>query len=406
VTRGLRLVVVLTTVPLSSTRPIDADAVALSAVRVEHRAVVNDLEVPIVALVRERFPAGTDTFATVIVAAGDARPVRLRVEAEARVQFEPISLDVGRRPSPSECAPSSDHTLFDVPGLEETLKTWRFDETPDGRATIAAAEAVAQIDLQMKQDEKDRIRLDPMRMRIDLNRTIPSDPIGAVMATQERRQEAMDQLTSDIADLVLAWSAVDRARLQLYYDQAKTLEPLVRQSRLALAAKQHDFQRLQVETRAGAAFLALAHEQLALAADRRPPGETNILSGPTLMCGVAQRGLDYLAVQAASDSRSVLLAHVTFDKGGPLKTLARRVVNSDRWLVPVYWPVDATRASLTLRASRRSRPAASAEVAARRASDRQLLASYSAAAKKIEHDFKDANFRAAGADSLRTVIIR
>jgi hypothetical protein len=72
----------------------------------------------------------------------------------------------------------------------------------------------------------------------------------------------------------------------------------------------------------------------------------------------------------------------------------------------VYWPVDATRASLTLRASRRSRPAASAEVAARRASDRQLLASYSAAAKKIEHDFKDANFRAAGADSLRTVIIR
>lgn len=403
----LSTVVLMATAPLAATRLIPARApAAAAAVRLEHRAVVNDLDVPIVALARERRPEGIDTFATMLVPAGDARPFKLQVEAQGRVQFEPISLEMGRRPSLSECPASSGHTLFDVPGLEQALKAWHFEETPEGRATIAAAEAVAQIEYQMKQDEKDRIRLDPIRMMMDLNRVVPSDPVGAAMATQERRQQSMDELASDIADLALAWSTVDHAKVQLYYDQARTLEPLVRQSKLALAAKKHDFQRAQAESRAGAAFLALANQQLTRVADLRPAVETVILSPPTLMCGVAQRGIDYVAVRAASDSRSVLLAQASFDGGSPLKTIARRVVNTDTWLVPIYWPVGATSVSLTLRASSRSQPATSVKVSAGHVSENQLLASYQAAAKKIDHDFKDADFRAVGADSLKTVIIR
>jgi hypothetical protein len=365
--------------------------------------VTNPLPLGIVALAETRDENGRTREAAAVVVGPDAvAPVRL-AKAGGRVRFvEVLDANITRRASIASCRASTPAPL-QIADLDRKLETLESSRTPEATARVRAVEALANLELEQKQDEKDTQRHDPLRIKLQESvdamrrRTDPAAEINI-------RMDKIDELTSDIVDVAMAWSEVNDIRLSNIRDEATVLEPILEQAKLALRIREEDLASAGLLYRAGQDFLTAA----ASALDRNaiPSASAPALRGRVEQpCAVAGMVDDTVRITLDQPAASTaLIAELSFDRGKTQTAVLRRVDSTASWEGRMFWPPDAGRATVRARApGSKNWSNITGRVASNRAPIAVAAEKARAEAKKIEKKLKNAHFRAVGGDNIKTI---
>jgi hypothetical protein len=322
-----------------------------------------------------------------------------------RVRYvEPIDSLVTRRSSIVACATSAT-TIIDPQALTKTLGTLESSGSREAVARVKVAQAMADVDLAQKQDEKDTSRNDPLRLRlkdaVDQRRR-NVDPAAEINI----RMEKISELTSDIVDVALAWSEVNDVRLSNLLDDANTLEPVLTEARLALKIREDDFASSGILYRAGQEFVTAAARELDRIAGTVDTAMTlrGRVEQPCLTAGTVDDSLR-ITIERPTSSMA-LLAELSFDRGASQVTVLRRIESSEGWEGRMFWPLDATSAAVRVRLPGSKRWSSVSGRVTNRAPAGVVVAQARAAVRKIDKKLKDAKFRAVGGDNIKTIWIR
>jgi hypothetical protein len=378
------------------------------APEVKGDSVENPLKAPIVVLVVDRDPEGRIVSGgSLFLPANASKPLgHLKGQME---KLEPILLGFARKDGASNCEGALSLTQTNLAQLKESLKALEFSNTSAAAERIEAAAAIAQLELEQKTDEKTTMRNDPLRLELKRRQAeyfAQSDVITKVQQSMKDHEEALGNVMSDFADLALAWAGADQAKQEVLYKEAKTLQPIAEQARLAFKVKQQDFKNSEAEVHTGAQFLRACFDALSSLPAREFSEDDLILAGPPRRVCTGPSRLDELVEIEVSTNPAlaILLAECRFDQGGTQETFFRRVGKSNRWVARIYWPVSASSVRFTLKipGQTRWRPVEGI-IQTGRPSLTAAVKNAQQAVGIIEKKFKDANFRAAGSDNIKTV---
>jgi hypothetical protein len=347
----------------------------------------------------------------------DFRTVRLPAHGRAPVDastsildIEPLSLDVGTPLRFATCTtadrPGSGR---DINAILADLKSIELLETAPAKERLQAVAARARLELRRSFDETQTYREDALRAELgeqeaqfDRYSRVQA-LIGDVALVTNDRHLNVDAAMSDVTAMATAWASVEHAKLQILFDETKTLEPVVQQVRLAYRIKREELSAYDRHFEAWRAYTRTAVEAL----DTRAEGDgASPVAAVTVrkLCDGASADFDRIEIEGPeSSTSSVLVAEASFDHGGKEVVALRRVGQTSRWSGRVDWPSAGTRATLRVRWPGTTTwyrvPSA---LDAQRPSQTSKLKDARHAVDVVEDKFKDANFRAAGADTIKT----
>ena len=377
--------------------------------RADAHTLVNEFPVPVVVLAS----SGAERRPLVLTAPPGETPLKPPASGTYSLEaLEPLSLAVSRRELFKSCSVEPDSSASRAAVMTQLADQMRRIDALDSdgaRAHLEAVANLAQLELEQRQDEKDTYRNDPLRLKLQQQHDRLSAELPAhlrIQETMQARNEAIDALASDVADLAIAWATVEQAKLKIIHDQLRSLQPIVDNARTALELREAEAKRYADTQAAWSRFGLAVHDGLDRLASSAPPGTfeprelRKICSGPS---GPS----DWIEVEAPLErsAGSVLLGEVRFDRGGTVRTYFRRLATSDRWAARIHWPIDATTAAVRLRVPGSKAMAAAGTISSDRGSTSEMLKRTASAVKQIEKNFKDTNFRAVGGDTIKTIPI-
>jgi hypothetical protein len=347
--------------------------------------------------------------ALVLTSSGAGAYTSVRVPAHGRVpvpagsdlkSVEPIAIDIGRREMFRSCG-----TAQTSPAPVHVTVPNDFLTTATARERIELATAIARLELEQRQDERDTYRNDALRSEL---RTRAERYLSAEQRLADDQREQWQEIGSDITDLALAWSQVEHERLSILHDQFQTLAPIVDQARLAYRIRVDERQRYD-RTVAGWQAYSAAVVQAMDAAARALPSKIALdspltASGLRKACDGPSGGWDWFELDGPDlPGVSALVGEASFDHAGRQLTPLRRLSKSTHWVGRVDWPAVSTQAEFRLRwpgSVRWSR--AGNIIRTERPSIAESVARAERAVNQIEKNLKETNFRAGGGDSVRT----
>lgn len=352
-------------------------------------------QLPVTVILHAYSPA-TKAFSTIMVPAGGQAPVN---GATTVLTFEPIAVELERFERFRSCTVGL-ASKTDLQAIVAELKAIDFLETSSAKDRIAAKSTLARLELEQHWDEQATYLNDPLRNEL---RRQQERYASEAQKSFARTQEQLQRLGSDVTAMALAWESVEQERLKILHGQFKTFEPLIQQARMAYQIRQRE---LDSYTRA-----VVAWQSYSIAVVKALDEEASTLADePIVVQEVRKRcsgpSLDWDWVEIDGPNRAdvaSLVAEVTFDRGGKQNTYFRRLSKSSRWTGRIDWPPGSTSASLRLRWPGSSRwQKVNAKIPAQRKSISNTVAEARKAVAQIEKKLKEANFRAAGGDRLKT----
>jgi hypothetical protein len=365
--------------------------------------LVNRLPVDVLAMVQRGTGASAD-FEIVRVRGRSVLPVRANGQL---VAIEPVDVRVVRREMFKACAaeaPSGQATQ--LADLVRELDQLESLDSAAAQEKIAAASALAMLDLDQKLDERATRRNDPLRAELKRQQeeyAASKTPVQRFQDALKDQQESLGNALSDVADVALAWSAADQVKLDILRDEVRNLRPIIEQARMAYRIKQIDVQAQTAEAKAWQAYHGRVHDALLATA-----GGSNVaaqIRAARKVCAGPSGTWDWIELTgSAPQGSSVVFAQIRFDRGGRYAAVFRRMAGGDRWAGRLIWPPEASSAEIRIASGDLGRDA-TFSVATARPPMTTRLRDAEKSVKQIEHRLKVTNFRAAGADNIKTVAI-
>lgn len=355
---------------------------------------VNALSVPVVI---HAYSQATKTFSTTKIPA-DGRI--LANGATTILTFEPIAVEMVRFEKLRSCTVGT-ASKADVQAIVAELEAIDFLETTSAKDRIAAKSARARLELEQHWDEQATYLNDPLRNEL---RRQQERYASEAQKSFARQREQLQSFGSDVTALALAWESVEQERLRILHDQFTTLEPLISQARLAYQIRQRELDRYAKSVQAWQAYSSAVVKAL----DEQGPA---LGDGPIAvqkmhkLCDGPSLNWDWIQIEGPDSADvSTLIAEVSFDRGAKQSTYFRRLSRTSRWTGRIDWPPDSTSASVRLRWPGAKRwQKVNVKIPAQRTSISQTVVEGRKAVARIEKKLKEANFRAAGSDRLKTV---
>lgn len=322
--------------------------------------------------------------------------------ADATIRaVEPLSARVPRATTAATCDPRQIAT-FDLAELQASFAK-DADETPEGREAIAAAAAMAAMETQHRFEAANAYVANPLRQQLIANQeafvaSVEPNVLRDVFTADG--YDVMFGAVGDIAKMVRGFAAAEERKVALLYKQTQNLKPVVKAAELGAQLQREQLETDRQYAAAGAKFLA--EFVRALVADGNP-ADRAVLAPRALArsCQTPAVVEDWIRFDLDADIHPLLMGAVRFDRGGEHPVAFRRVHRTATWIGRVYWPADATRASVSVGTG------PSAVDAGTLTTGRPTLVSVAENVRKaaaiVRKKYKETNFRAAGADNVKTV---
>jgi len=371
----------------------------------------NPLGAPFTALIVARDASGRAIFQTsAYVPANGSVAIKVPkslLSSPQLEQQEAIHVSVPRFRINSGCGESLGTGSPSMGALREELKSMAVSDSPEGKAKIAAAAAIAELDFEQKMDIKQTERNDPLRTYLDMKADAAlTDPRLRAQQASARNQEQLGELVSDIFDKSEEWSAGENEKRDELSGEASKLKKTL--DRLQGIAKGLEATKSGYEQTAaiGAVFMRQTAEAFVRAPLPAFPGGLTVSENVHRVCKEPNGATGIVMLRAAVPEQiDVLLAEAHFDKGGTEPTIFRRMAGTDQWAARLYWPSSAAKASFQVRLPGQKSGQPAGQVDAGRVSFNQALLNAHKTVALVQKKYKEANFRSAGADVAKTVII-
>lgn len=366
--------------------------------------VANGLPVRIAALVIAYGKQGAEDYATVVVAANSAGDIQVHNSNQyVLTRIEALHPRVGVASSadlPCDARTAPNTLPLHADSLRASLEHLRIEDTPEAQQELDAATQIAQVDLQQHLDELKLKRLQYASIRQGDTSSSWKDTRRRDEHDSEQQQE---QLVGEIAYTAFAQQDALDAKLKLLSQQADAMQKVAEQADAAMQLLSALYRGARVEASAGWAFDALVRREMS---DTAPDnsGSLDNVGVATRACASAGMVGDWIRVHGTADrTRAVAFALAEFDTGDRDVVPARRISGSDEWVARLYWPPEAHQVTLTFTDSTGHKAARRLELG-----HPSLRDASNAARKRLEDikkNYKNARYRAEGADQIKTIVI-
>jgi hypothetical protein len=338
-------------------------------------------------------------------------PFNIRGEVVRVEDFEIVHLGAPRNLLPSLFSRGLPAAVAqtDPQNIKEQLRELEISEAGLGDEKIALAAQAAQLWLEQRNDEKDAYRNDPLRREIyRQTMAMNSSPYSVTRRIQEDNARRRNEFMEDVADMAIAYSKAEEAKIEILQREKELYEPLYKNAKTALAFLRQDRKNFEAEIQAGVKFLSITTKLLMELPSTPKAGPAVTVLGELKKSMSGPSGLkDLIEIQATSPANlSVIFAEVRFDNGEEQKTFFRRLSQSNRWAARLYWPLSATSAGVRILSPGQSKwVVLNGRIQADRPS---FIESYQKAEKSmiaVIKKYKETSFRAEGADNIKTIPI-
>lgn len=366
--------------------------------------VTNGLPARIAALVIAYGKQGAEDYATIVVDANSTADVQVRnANPYVLSRIEALHKRVGATGSAQltcDTRMAANTLPLRADSLRATLERLRLEGTPEAEQELDAATQLVQVELQQHLDELKLKSLQYAALR-------QNDTSSSWQDTQRRNKEDSDQqreqLVGQMAYTAFAHDEEVQAKLSLLTRQADAMQKVAEQADAAMQLIDGMYRGARVEAAAGAALDALVRREMPDMSAKNA-GSLEDVAAPTRACNTAGMVGDWIRVHATAErERSIAFVLAEFDNGDRDVVPARRISVSDDWIARLYWPPEAHRVTLTFADStghKTSHRLDLGHASLRDASD--------AARKRLEDvkkNYKNARYRAEGADQIKTIVI-
>lgn len=372
----------------------------------------NDLPVDVVCLVMARDATGNIlSWANMMLGSGKSQAFKSVNGAVVRVEeLEIIHLGVPRNRLPSVSnARSVPRSGNDPEETKRMLRELEISESGVGADKITIAAQQAQLFLEQKNDELNTFRNDPYRKELEYQAfTATQTYPERLKFTQEGNERKRTEFVEDIANMALAYSMIVEARLDVIRKERDLYYPLYQNAKTALEFIKQDRKNFDVLSVAGVDFLSITAKFLeSLPSNSDSAQQISIKGEPSRVSKEASDVKDLIQLQIdAPQSLSVILAETTFNEGGKQKTVFRRIGKTDKWVAQIYWTLSANSATFRVMMPGRSEwKDLPSSVNPGRKSLKETLSLAEKSMKIVIKKFKESDFRAEGADEIKTTPI-
>lgn len=369
-----------------------------------HVTVANSLPARVAVLLIAYGSQGAEDFVTAVVDAGGSTDVRARNRNPyVLARIEPLHPRVGAAASAALACDSRTvgRTLaLRADSLRSSLDRLKLEGTAAADQEIAAASALAQVELQQHLDE---LQLKSFMYHSFRATDTASDWQDTQRRSSEDSQEQRDELIGQMAYTAFAHDEEVQAKLHVLDQQADAMQKVAEQADSAIKLIDGMVRGATVEADGGRALdEVVRHEMLPLLAGNS--GTLDDASQPTRVCPSAGMVSDWLQLHATADrSRSIAFAEVRYDNGGSHQVPVRRIAGTDDWVIHLYWPIEAHRA--TVRLTDAAGHAVSRHVELGHVSLRESADAAHKRLDDLKKKYRSTRFRAEGGDNIKTIIV-
>jgi hypothetical protein len=365
--------------------------------------VRSKLPVPVAVMIAPVNRSQSASTFVVVDASGSANVKKPGSGSYALSKMEPVSWTIASTQEPRCVANlSAQQVKASIANLRATLDRLSAQRDVETEQLAAIATQITATELDQEEDVRNFQRYNAFNMEVR-RQYFRDNPYGQAYAEQDFNQDIEDTFNA-FASLNRMFAAGDDSKRTAIYNEVKYLEPLAQGADGALTMLREEFARSAEQAKTGSGFMNMLVEKLE---SNKPTFATDIaVSGAAKRTCPKAAGIeDYVEVTARSqDPRlAIALGEVSFDKGGSQRTVFRKLKGSDRWIAPIYWPADASKSEVKLRAGNKWQKVASLQPGRPSMTETRKQAEKNI--ENVKKRYKTLKFRAEGGDGVKTIIV-
>lgn len=368
------------------------------------RALVNPYSFGVEVLVVHDSGRSVDRFQSVTVAAASTEiigmPAGSRVDA-----LTPLNPEVTTKSVPA--CPAGAGSIRLTPALvhEEIAVADRggVDSVLSKKLEELAQEQGA-IELAQHLDEAKVRRNDPVAAELRREEFRDADPATRDKMIQEDNQARLDSMVE-----TAVYYAAANGDVLLQHDEnagaeAQQVGKMVEQRQGDLAALEAAYAAANSRLAAGRDFTGHSAVAIAQAPGFQVPAQIPADMELGRVCGGAANDQDFIAIRSSSDPGvSTFLGRAAFDHGGSEELVFHRVAGTSQWVATLYWPLESSKARVSLRVGKGLQQVGSIE--AGRPSVQQQFEAAKKAVGSLKSRKRNLDFGSNGGDEVKTTIV-
>jgi hypothetical protein len=212
----------------------------------------------------------------------------------------------------------------------------------------------------------------------------------------QSQSDASEQTIGQLVAMSMAFSAGESAKQEMLSKDAEAQKALVEKAASADSSVRSKLASAQVYFEGGKAFNELVDRELRRLVDG---SVSSSWTAAERACDYAPSVDDWILVHGAGGGgEMVALGEARFNKGGVMPVVLRRIGTTNDWAGQIYWPPSATAATVSV-------GGVTSRLQIGRMSFEDLANDMRRTAERIRKAASESNYRAKGADNIKTVIV-